>query len=258
MDSAATAMRLIRDAPIGDDAPSARATRAMGSPHFISREEGWALRYPGRATFLAGGQTYRLIWRRSRWMRLDERPHMRTRAREVFAWILIGRRRIGALAFHEIDPDLVPNEEFFYAMDAWTMHVVELARVLCSEWEDFGDVVGGYGSVIHFEAAWMQPEYARGGIWAGAANVLMTELFPDRSILVLKAFPLEYEGAGPTSSKCASPFKRRQRAMIRHYRRLLGVRPLPGPPGKDGWLWARRPGLDSCIDPPTYCAQPHL
>jgi hypothetical protein len=62
--------------------------------------------------------------------------------------------------------------------------------------------------------------------------LLATE-FRRRCILVLKAFPLEYEGKGYPSG-----FRLRQRAMIRHYRRLLGMAPFPGKPGREGWLYA--------------------
>ena len=55
--------------------------------------------------------------------------------------------------------------------------------------------------------------------------------------MVLKAFPLEYEGNVPKGSELEIAFKRRVRAMIRYYQRIFGVRPFDGEYGDAGWLW---------------------
>ena len=54
------------------------------------------------------------------------------------------------------------------------------------------------------------------------------------SVLLLKAFPLEFEGI-----KSGQPFEHRRDAMVRLYQRRLGVSPLPTKDGREGWLWAR-------------------
>ena len=51
--------------------------------------------------------------------------------------------------------------------------------------------------------------------------------------VILKAFPLEYEGKVTDDNRNA--FELRQRAMLRHYSRHLGVRTLPGEAGRSGW-----------------------
>ena len=66
-----------------------------------------------------------------------------------------------------------------------------------------------------------------------------------RLMLILKAFPLEFEGDNRTQRQ---RFLRRARAMSRYYQSRLGVRVVPGPYGVDGWMW--RP-LRYCPEPPT-------
>jgi len=70
-----------------------------------------------------------------------------------------------------------------------------------------------------------------------AQEIISKHYAEDFSVLLLKAFPLEYEWRAPIGSEAAQTLERRRAAMIRHYRRVLRVEPLPGRPGEDGWMW---------------------
>ncbi len=54
-------------------------------------------------------------------------------------------------------------------------------------------------------------------------------------MIVLKAFPLEFEGVGPAAS--GKRVKRRTGALVRLYERRLGMTVLPGKDGRAGWMW---------------------
>jgi len=51
-------------------------------------------------------------------------------------------------------------------------------------------------------------------------------------MIVLKAFPLEFEGVGPAASASAS-----SGAPVRLYERRLGMTVLPGKDGRAGRMW---------------------
>lgn len=67
------------------------------------------------------------------------------------------------------------------------------------------------------------------------------------SLLALKAFPLEYGGKGDGDGRLAESRTRRQKAMQRHYRRLLGVTPFE----EDGvWMYRINPKFAEVVEAP--------
>ncbi len=66
--------------------------------------------------------------------------------------------------------------------------------MLCDVWSDAVNDVLAYGPVLEFRLAWMAPQHATTAVWATAAEALIKAEFDEHSILVMKAFPLEYEG----------------------------------------------------------------
>jgi hypothetical protein len=67
------------------------------------------------------------------------------------------------------------------------------------------------------------------------ARLLNREFRRRGSMIVLKAFPLEFEGVGPAAS--GKRVKRRTSALVRLYERRLGMTALPGKNGRAGWMW---------------------
>ena len=104
------------------------------------------------------------------------------------------------------------------------------------------------GTIIEFRKAWSRPGGERLLPWR-MANHLIDLCQPQAAMMILKAFPLEYEDQVPAGSLAQRAFKIRQLAMQKHYARQLGVIPLAGVYGDDGWMWKKF--ADFVSDPHT-------
>jgi hypothetical protein len=168
--------------------------------------------------------------------------------REVFGWLCRGPERLGALAFNEWH--LVPGigrDEFIQEMDAHTDASYALAEAVAAVWPV--GALSERGPLLEFSRLWVHPAHARGSPWAPAAQALIRRRYERRSsVMILKAFPIEYEGEVPEGSPLRSACDRRQRAMRRLHARALGMRPFPGELGDEGWMW--RP-LSAGVPEPT-------
>ena len=122
-------------------------------------------------------------------------------------------------------------------MDAWEQFEADMSVVLCDEWNDLVLDVTYAGPILDFRNAWIVPEHSRGQLFPTASKALIDKFCPHHSILVMKAYPLEYAGQAPDRSPLRKAVARRQKAMVRHYRRIFGVRPFRRKHGKAGWLW---------------------
>jgi hypothetical protein len=76
------------------------------------------------------------------------------------------------------------------------------------------------------------------GFWETMRSAIKREFSRRAAMMVLKAFPLEWENRfqepgvpGPEA------FGRRLKAMTKHYRRRLGVSPMPVSESLGEWLW---------------------
>lgn len=173
------------------------------------------------------------------------------RKREIVGKIKIDGLQAGVLSFVEytLDP-LIDNSEFFETMDADTFSESVLASILCEGWECISSDVSDYGPILEFSTAWMAPTFARGGLWARVAEHVIEHLSPRYALLIMKAFPLEYEGMALGGSSVAPSLLKRQTAMKRYYGRLFGVQPFPNEAGDDGWLWRAGRHFIDVIPPP--------
>lgn len=129
-----------------------------------------------------------------------------------------------------------------------------LARELLGDaWENIGLDVTDFGTIIELRWAWTDP--------TASVGVPITELFkkllqPWRSthaIMVLKAFPLEYDGYCSFDDSDGLNFDivfhRRRRALVRMFERV-GFEPFPGKPGADGWMLRVPDRLKSVVTRP--------
>jgi hypothetical protein len=209
-----------------------RINRAAEAPCFVEDELCYRRRYRHSLPVGDGGVVLR--YRISRpWRPAGKRDWMGETI--VFCWITARRRRIGAFELHLYEPDFsVGNEEFWSRMDADSALCEDMATVLCSAWDDVVADVVSCGPILDFRWAWINPKQARGDLFTATAPKIIDAVCPDHSILVMKAFPLEYAGRADENPQA---FVRRQQAMIRLYRRVFGVEPFPGPHGARGWLW---------------------
>jgi hypothetical protein len=157
---------------------------------------------------------------------------------ELFAWLMLGRRRIGAFELNKFDPNgCASNEDFMMVMDMDDEYEATLSGALCGQFDNLIDEVTFFGPILEFRRAWIMPRFASGVLFPLATRTLVEKISPHSSIVVMKAFPLEYEGGVPGDSDLKIASKRRVRAMIRYYRRIFGVRPFGAEYGDEGWLW---------------------
>jgi hypothetical protein len=208
-----------------------RIRRRAEWPKSVVDEQARERKYRHGMKIAAKNMMYMINYRKSRWRRMDIGY---VRQRDLFCWMNFKNQQVGVLHFVEFEPDpLIDNEDLFLTMDAEYHADSQLAELLCDVWSDVVNDVLAYGPVLEFRLAWMAPQHATAAVWATAAQALIKAEFDEYSILVMKAFPLEYESRpdDPVADDdfiADDGFIRRQAAMIRHYRRLFGVEPFPG------------------------------
>ena len=189
---------------------------------------------------------WELRFSRSRFRRIEEDYDILSR-RTLKAQLLVDGDLAGSFLFHEYRfAPLLGSDELMDCADNYSSSLVDLMHAICEAWPEPFEVVD-YGTVVELERAWMAPKHSRSRRFEQAVGTL-TELFSDRALLMLKAFPLEYEGDLNAGNHGA--FTRRQAAMMRHYRSTMGVERLPGTAGDEGWMFALRPDLAEVVRPP--------
>lgn len=138
-------------------------------------------------------------------------------------------------------------EEYVDAADMLSQEEYDASRIVSTYWGD-GFSPFDYGTVVRFERLAISRKTNSSAVWDLIAQIVVREFSRRGSLLLLKAFPLEFENrltkASPVAAR--SKFYARRRAMQRHYSHRLGVRSLPGEFGDDGWMWR----------PLRYCPAP--
>lgn len=155
----------------------------------------------------------------------------------VDCWLFADGKRVGFATLWEFKvKPFLDDDDFWWFMDSISNTTMELAQHLITAWPEVNSTLGLFGSIILIEGLWVHPDYAKRSEWAGVIrHVLETEL-AGGAIWTLKAFPLEDDLRAPLRPG----WKRRRKALMRIYRRRLGVRPFPGEPGRNGWMYAVR------------------
>jgi hypothetical protein len=69
--------------------------------------------------------------------------------------------------------------------------------VIRAHWDDISDI-SNYGDIVELSRAWMAAPFSKQGRFSAAANTLIDHLFKGRSLLIIKAFPLEIALWRPT------------------------------------------------------------
>jgi hypothetical protein len=140
-------------------------------------------------------------------------------------------------------------DEFFEAADAESQADHDTADILQTYWSD-ETAPFLYGTLVRFERLAVRSTRRSPDVWLLISDVIAREFAQRGSILMLKAFPLEYEGRATAGRPAAERkrFRRRAMAMRRYYTWRLGMRVVPGPYGKEGWMWR----------PLRYCPAPAL
>lgn len=171
------------------------------------------------------------------------------RKRNLYCWLFLGRRQVGAVEIFEFQPNpFIHDDDFCIIMDADSHTTMELAEILVSHWDDPVDTVACFGNIVMINALWVSPRDAKRGEWSAVVLDLLATVYRRRSLLVLKAFPMD--DRQDEDEAAAERWRLRQRALIRHYCRLLGMKPFPGSWGREGWLYAIPDRLLDFLDPP--------
>lgn len=202
--------------------------------------------FPKRLELVCADEALQLRLHRGRWYKLDEEcPQLKRR--QTSAKLFARGNHVGSFRMSEYELGaLADGDEFYYLADCVSSSMAELAAVLRAHWEELHEITD-YGKVVELERGWMSPRYPNGK-WFAAAWLALAELAQDRSLLVLKAYPLEYEGN--VTEQNADALTRRQKALIRYYQSSLSVAPLPGATGQRGWMYSIPDRLLELVPPP--------
>lgn len=224
-------------------------SRSQQDPIF---PEGYPKSFPKSFVVHANAELLEVRYKRSYWRVIcDDRRQVKQRRTSGVIWA----EGVPAGSFIVVEtqiPTFMDRYEFLDEMDSHSAEADELAEVLMTHWAEpteFGD----YGDVVELRRVWMAPGQSKKGRLESAMNALLEREFGDRGLLILKAFPLEYEER--VNDENAGAFGRRRNAMLRHYARLFGVAPLSGSSGNRGWMCAIPERLQDCVPAPVLAVE---
>jgi hypothetical protein len=128
---------------------------------------------------------------------------------------VLGKQRIGAFELNEYDLNgCGTNTEVLQVMDVDEEFEAEMAAAICHQWKRLLYEVTPDGPILDFRYAWITPKLSDGNLFGDAACTLISFFSPAHSVLVMKAFPLEYEGEVPEGSDLKQALDRRTRKGI--------------------------------------------
>lgn len=211
----------------------------------------------GREGFGAGGRALRLPWadgrlkivyRRGRWAELDEYD-AGVKSRRTKIRVDWEGEHLGSANLVEYKVEVgTEAEHFLNIMDNHSQNTANVGFLLFEHWSDPTELMW-YGPIVELERAWSNPVLSCGDRFGLGLRAVLGGLFAERSLLILKAHPLEYEGKVCEETRDA--FGRRQRALMRHYERSLAVRPFSGEDGRSGWMYEIAPRLEGLVPKPV-------
>lgn len=171
--------------------------------------------------------------------------------RDTVGLILANTRHAGSFKVVETRvAAFTPATDFYEEMDSHSQQTAHLAETLMMHWDPTD--VAEYGDISELQRAWMVPSFSNSGRLERSINTLLQQLFSRRSLLILQSFPLEYEN--DVNDDNSEFHQRRRLAMMRHYRRMLGVEAFPGECGDNGWMFAIPSRLKDIVPEPSLQA----
>lgn len=132
---------------------------------------------------------------------------------------------------------------FVESCDAFSQSVFDMAEVL-DECFVLGDLPTR-SIIVSIDRIAIHPAHAGKRLMTALMKQLLPQLTKKPTIAILKAFPLECEGTG---DKPSPDFHALQAGLIDYYGRTLGMAPLPGSYGKEGWLYLATVSPDPMAD----------
>lgn len=174
------------------------------------------------------------------------------RRQECTAWVFYAGRIVGGVVLKRyMVPDFIENDDFIDLMDMDSAEEHELSIALDSQFEEIGSDVGAYGDILELNRIWLARVPTLAGRSTEIVKALISAFCPEFALVILKAFPLEYEGRFSSidaQETYEAALQRRQRAMKRLYQREYGVRSMEGAIGDEGWMYRVRAGLEDIIE----------
>ena len=130
----------------------------------------------------------------------------------------------------------VIGEDFLDVADSRSQEDYDMAAVVQQCWSDEYEHPLDYGSVVVFHRLVVSQPMP--GFWPTARAAIKREFSRRASMMLLKAFPLEWENRFQDPQAPGSiDFDRRLTAMMKHYQRQLGVSRLPVSSTYGQWMW---------------------
>ncbi|MEL6857180.1 MAG: hypothetical protein AAFO74_02260 [Pseudomonadota bacterium] len=171
-----------------------------------------------------------------------------------FGWIELDGEKVGALDATRYETEtLIDTEEFVLIMDMDSALEAAFGVILGDAWQHIGMDVTDYGTIIHLSWAWTDPAFKVGIPVNDLFKQLLKPWLPSHAVIVLKAFPLEYEGyngfEGEEGAEFDIAFRRRRRALVRMFE-TAGFQLFPGKAGNDGWMLRIPDRLRGSVTPP--------
>ncbi|TBY68943.1 hypothetical protein E0H51_31535 [Rhizobium leguminosarum bv. viciae] len=172
-----------------------------------------------------------LVCRQSRYNTEEFEPF---KYRAVDMRIAFGERIMAIALFREWSlADFFPgHQDFIEAADIVTQQDYEMAKFVSEFWDEDDHPL---------EYDKLMVPHPDPNIWPLLQKGIDKHFSKKMALLILKAFPLEFEGrSGDQSGRNMADlpeFRRRQLAMKRHYRRILDVKNSAGEKDAEGWMW---------------------
>ena len=225
-----------------DDEWERFATRRGLVASMLSPEDQPSSRRPTRTAHIAGYDFHTL---RHRYFDASDGGEMKLRHLTIsisFEGTLVGTAKLREWSL----PVFCSPGEFWEIADGLSQEDTDGAELLGAFW-DWHQWPPEYGTVVIFSRLAIDSRRdRRRNALRLLGEYLQVEFGRRASVLLLKAFPLEFEHVvGPNPDRQVL-FDRRSRAMLRLYRHALGVEPLPDHGRLTDWMWR----------PLRYCPAP--
>ncbi|NKQ88706.1 hypothetical protein C3Y91_31180 [Rhizobium sp. UPM1133] len=141
-----------------------------------------------------------------------------------------------AVFFEWDSSGFVSAVEFQDAADSYSQEDYEMAAAVGQCWSDGWENPLDYGSIVVFHR--LVIPHPMPGFWETMRAAIKREFSRRSAMMVLKAFPLEWENRfQDPGAPGKEAFERRLKAMTKHYQRNLGVSPMPVSPSLGEWFW---------------------
>ncbi len=170
---------------------------------------------------------------RARWV--AEAPNMIS-LRKLYCWLFDRDKLVGSFKIYEFDADLMDDDQFCFLMDAESNSIMELAEYLTYFWPEIFDSIFIHGRLVYVDFLAVEQQHARYSKWAAILRRIIEIEYPNRAMLALKAFPIDYDTVDHSLG-----LEIRQRALMRLYRKQLRVQLFPDEAGRSGWMYAIGP-----------------